>query len=374
MKIAIICDWFHPRIGGIEVHLQGLAESLLASGHEPEIITATPGNSQGYGFPVHRLEVPVTKRFGLIYTFDAFRQVATILDKGSFDIVHYHYSIWSPLVFGSAYMTKSKHIPTVATCHSMMHYYHILFFLADCLINWSKLPVIFTSVSPSAARVMSKSGRISKIHILPNAVQKSMWLRPGLPRSGDDLTLISVMRFSIRKRAHVLIKMMPEIIRQSGKRRIRLIIVGDGKQRDSLIRLVRSTGLQKTVEFTGMLSQEDIAKTFQQADIFVLPTEKEAFGLAALEARVAGLPVVGMRMSGLQHFIEHGKEGLLAADDAELFRHLLSLIENDDLRQRIAQHNRTQDTIWNWQYCLSRHLEIYHKALQQFGRDHGKDS
>jgi len=256
MKIAIICDWFHPRIGGIEVHLQGLAESLLASGHEPEIITATPGNSQGYGFPVHRLEVPVTKRFGLIYTFDAFRQVATLLDKGSFDIVHYHYSIWSPLVFGSAYMTKSKHIPTVATCHSMLHYYHILFFLADCLINWSKLPVIFTSVSPSAARVMSKSGRISRIHILPNAVQKSMWLRPGLPRSGDDLTLISVMRFSIRKRAHVLIKMMPEIIRQSGKRCIRLIIVGDGKQRDSLVRLVKSTGLQKTVEFTGMLSQE----------------------------------------------------------------------------------------------------------------------
>jgi glycosyltransferase involved in cell wall biosynthesis len=104
-----------------------------------------------------------------------------------------------------------------------------------------------------------------------------------------------------------------------------------------------------------------------------LPTEKEAFGLAALEARVAGLPVVGMRMSGLQHFIEHGKEGLLAADDTELVRHLLSLIENDDLRQQIAQHNRTQDTIWNWQFSLSRHLEIYQKARQQFGRDPDKD-
>ena len=368
MKIALICDWFHPRIGGIEIHLQGLAEALQASGHQPEIITATPGVSQGYGFPVHRLNVPIKTRFGFIYTLEAFRQVAALLKKGSFDVVHCHGSILSPLAYGSMYVAKNQQIPTVVTCHSVLHYYYGLFFLLDLLLGWSRWPVIFTSVSPSAARIMSKAGRIGQVHVLPNAVQESAWRRPSLPRSNDDLTLISVMRLSIRKRAHVLIKMMPEIIRQSGTRRVRLIIVGEGQQRGALLRLINRLGLQEVVELAGIRSHEEIADLFAKADIFVLPTRQESFGLAALEARVAGLPVIGMRMSGLQHLIEQGREGLLAANDEEFFRHLLTLVQNDELRRRMAEYNRTQATIWNWQFSLSRHLEIYEKARREFGK------
>ena len=374
MKIALICDWFHPRIGGIEIHLQGLAEALQASGHQPEIITATPGVSQGYGFPVHRLNVPIKTRFGFIYTLEAFRQVAALLKKGSFDVVHCHGSILSPLAYGSMYVACRQKIPTVVTCHSVLHYYYGIFFLLDGLFNWSRWPVLFTSVSASAARVMSKAGRMGEVLVLPNAVQESTWRRPRLSRQGGDLMLISVMRLSIRKRAHVLIKMMPEIIRRSAPRRVRLIIVGDGTQRGALIRLIKRLGLQRVVELVGLRSHKEIADLFARTDIFVLPTKQESFGLAALEARVAGLPVVGMRMSGLQHLIEKGKEGLLAADDEEFLRHLLTLIQNDELRGRMAEYNRTQATTWNWQFSLSRHLEIYEKARLEFGTDPAKDN
>ncbi len=372
MKIALICDWFHPRIGGMEVHLQGLAEVLQASGHQPEIITATPGDIQGYGFPVHRLSVPVKTRFGFIYTLEAFRQVAALLKKGSYDVVHCHGSILSPLAYGSMNVACRQQIPTVVTCHSVLQYYSILFFLLDSLFGWSKWPVLFTSVSASAARIMSRAGRIRQVHVLPNAVQESPWRKPRLPRICDELTLISVMRLSIRKRAHVLVKMMPEILRLAAPRRVRLIIVGDGAQRGALLRLIKRLGLQEVVELAGSCSHEEIAALFERADIFVLPTKQEAFGLAALEARVAGLPVVGMRMSGLQHLIEHGQEGLLAMDDEEFIRHLLSLMQNDELRERIAEHNRTVSTIWNWQFSLSRHLELYQKARLEFGPRPGK--
>ncbi len=374
MKIALICDWFHPRIGGIEIHLQGLAEALAAAGHQPEIITATPGLSHGYGFPVHRLDVPVKTRFGFIYSVEAFYQVADLLQKGSFDVVHCHGSILSPLAYGSMYVAKNQQIPAVVTCHSVLHYYYLLFFLLDCLFKWSRWPVLFTSVSPSAARIMSKAGRISKVHVLPNAVQEASWRRPRPPRPVDELRLISVMRLSIRKRAHALIKMMPEIIRQSGTRRIHLTIVGDGTQRGALLRMIKRLGLQKFVELAGQRSHEEIAALFAQSDIFVLPTKQESFGLAALEARVAGLPVVGMRMSGLQHLIEQGREGLLAADDEEFLRHLLTLIQNDELRGRITEHNHTVSTIWNWQSSLVHHLELYEKARNDFGSDQSKDN
>jgi len=129
MKIALICDWFHPRIGGIEIHLQGLAESLAAAGHQPEIITATPGRIDSYGFPVHRLNVPVKTRFGFICTLEAFRQVADLLKKGSFDVVHCHGSILSPLAYGSMYVAKNLQIPIVVTCHSMLHYYYGCFYI-----------------------------------------------------------------------------------------------------------------------------------------------------------------------------------------------------------------------------------------------------
>jgi glycosyltransferase involved in cell wall biosynthesis len=373
MKIALICDWFRPRIGGIEIHLQGLAESLQAAGHQPEIITATPGMSQGYGFPVHRLNVPVKTRFGFIYTREAFRQVAALLRAGSFDVVHCHGSILSPLAYGSMYVAKRQHIPAVVTCHSVLHYYYGLFFLLDLLVGWSRWPVLFTSVSPSAARIMQKAGRMGQVHVLPNAVQESLWRRPCLPHQEDDLTLISVMRLSVRKRASVLVKMMPELLRQARPRRLRLIIIGDGKQRGALIRRIKRLGLQEAVELAGHRSHEEIADLFARADIFVLPTRQEAFGLAALEARVAGLPVVGMRMSGVQHLIEQGREGLLAADDEEFARHLLALIKNDELRGRIAEHNRTASTLWDWQFSLSRHLELYSKAMCEFGRNKTKD-
>jgi len=376
MKIALICDWFHPRIGGIEIHLQGLAQSLLAAGHQPEIITATPGSDRDYGFPVHRLDVPIKTRFGFIASWDAFRQVEFLLREGSFDVVHCHGSILSPLAYGSLSVARRERIPAVVTCHSVLHYYYGLFFLLDCLVGWSKWPVLFASVSPSAAGIMSRAGRMDRVYILPNAVQESRWrtCEPRLPRPAGEVTLISVMRLSIRKRAHVLIKMMPELIRQTGSRGVRLIIVGDGPQRSVLKRMIKRLGLQDVVELPGILSHEEIAEAFARADVFVLPTRQEAFGLAALEARVSGLPVIGMRMSGLQHFIEPGTEGLLAPGDHELFRDVLCLVKNKDLRERIARHNRTQPTIWTWQYSQSCHLDLYQKAVEIFGGNPTRDT
>lgn len=376
MKIALICDWFHPRIGGIEIHLQGLAQSLLTAGHQPEIITATPGNARDYDYPVHRLDVPVKTRFGFIASWDAFRQVESLLREGLFDVVHCHGSVLSPLAYGSLSVARRRRIPAVVTCHSVLHYYYGLFYLLDCLVGWSKWPVLFSSVSPSAAGIMSRAGRMDRVYVLPNAVQESRWRASGprLPRPAGEVVLISVMRLTIRKRAHVLVKMMPELIRQTGTRDVRLTIVGDGPQRSVLTRLIKRLGLQDVVELPGILSHEEIAEAFARADVFVLPTRQEAFGLAALEARVSGLPVVGMQMSGLQHFIAPGVEGLLASDDQELFRNVLCLVKDNDLRERMARHNRTKPTTWTWQHSLSRHLDLYQKAVETFGGNPAGDA
>jgi glycosyltransferase involved in cell wall biosynthesis len=369
LRIALICDWFHPRVGGIEVHLRGLAEGLAQAGHEPHVITATPGPADDYGFPVHRLDAPITGRFGFVHTPGPFIQVHGLLRRYAFDVVHGHSSILSPLTYGSLYLAQRQGFPAVMTCHSILEYYWVLFWLADRLSGWSRFPILFSAVSPTAAGYLKKGGRMDGIPILPNAVNANGWRLPEVPKDPAEIRLVSVMRLSIRKRAHTLIRLLPEILRQCPPgRRLRLTIVGDGNQKPRLAKLVQRLGLQEVVDFPGILDQPAIAALFARSDIFVLPTNQEAFGLAALEARTAGLPVVGMARSALSHLIRHGTEGLLASDDGELRRHLLSLILDDGTRRRIAAHNRTTETGWTWESAISNHLELYAQARRERNR------
>jgi glycosyltransferase involved in cell wall biosynthesis len=369
LRIALISDWFHPRVGGIEIHLRGLAEALMQAGHEPHVITATPGPVAGYGFPVHRLDVPVTRRFGFVHTPSPFIKIHALLREEAFDVVHCHSSILSPLAYGSLYLAKRQGLPAIMTCHSIIRYYHWLFWLADRLSGWSRWPVLFSAVSPTAARFLEKAGRMARVHILPNAVDAGRWRMPAAQKDPDEIRLVAVMRLSIRKRAHALIRLMPEILsRCLPKRRLRLVIVGDGTQKPRLEKMVHHLGLQEVVALPGILDQPAIAALFARSDLFVLPANQEAFGLAALEARSAGLPVVGMGRSGLRHLIRHGEEGLLAADDGELKDHLLSLILDDERRRGIARHNRTTSPGWTWETSLLRHLELYALARQERDR------
>ena len=373
LRIALISDWFHPRVGGIETHLKGLAEGLMRAGHEPHVITATPGPGEGYAFPVHRLNAPVTKRFGFVHTPAPFLQVRALLGHHAFDVVHCHTSILSPLAYGGLYLAIRQGVPAVMTCHSIIRYYSGLFLLADRLWGWSRWPVLFSAVSPTAARFLHKSGRMSDVHILPNAVDAGLWRRPVPQRDRAEIALVSVMRLSVRKRAGALIRLMPEILAQCPRNlRLRLTIAGDGTQKPRLEELVRRLGLEGVVDLPGLLDQGAIAELFARSDVFVLPANQEAFGLAALEARTAGLPVVGMAPSGLRHLIRHGEEGLLAADDGELRDHLLSLITDDEARLRMARHNRATPTEWTWESSIARHLELYALARQERARYDGR--
>jgi glycosyltransferase involved in cell wall biosynthesis len=366
LRIALISDWFHPRVGGIEVHLRGLAEGLVRAGHQPQVITATPGPTEGYGFPVHRLAAPVTRRFGFVHTPAPFRQIRTLLREQAFAVVHCHSSILSPLAYGALYLAQRQGWPALMTCHSIIRYYAVLFRLADRLGGWSRWPVLFTAVSPTAARFLAKAGRMERVHILPNAVDAGRWRRPPAPQDPEEIRLVAVMRLSLRKRTQALIGMMPEILRRlPPPKRLHLTIVGDGNQKPRLERLIRELSLEKTITLTGILDQPAIAALFARSDIFVLPANQEAFGLAALEARSAGLPVVGMGRSGLRHLIRPGVEGLLAADDEELKAHLLALIRDDGRRREIAAHNRRTSPDWTWEASIARHLELYALARQE---------
>jgi glycosyltransferase involved in cell wall biosynthesis len=117
------------------------------------------------------------------------------------------------------------------------------------------------------------------------------------------------------------------------------------------------------VEMTGRLERHEISQRLAGADVYVAPAVLESFGIAALEARCAGVPVVASSRSGVGEFLRHGVEGLLARDDCAMAEALVSLLTDSSLRTSIAAHNQTVRTGYDWQAACDNAERKYRQAI-----------
>ena len=101
---------------------------------------------------------------------------------------------------------------------------------------------------------------------------------------------------------------------------------------------------------------------YRGADVYLAPARLESFGIAAIEARAAGLPVVARSDSGVREFVRDGVEGLLVDDDDEMIEAIVRLVVDPVLRQRISQHNRTVPPLQDWAHVVARAGEEYRRA------------
>lgn len=358
MRIALTCDWYAPRVGGIESYLLDLAAQLREAGHEPEVITATPGAPRIDGIPVHRLALKRLPGWDVAFTPSAaLTQLRERLSRGRFDLVHGH-SLYSPLAHASMYVARRVGIPSVLSSHSLLSPGGVLgFSWWNRVHHWGRWPTLLTAVSSlAAAETRVASGR-ERVHVLSNGIA----IRPhGDGPAGTRPTVISVMRLCKRKLPLELVRAIPRIDAQlAPDERPEFVLVGDGPERARVERLVERLGIGHRLERAGKLSRAEVQARLERAHVFVLPTLKEAFGIAVLEARAAGLPVVAMQGNGTTDLVEHGREGLLAATTFELADHVAELCRNAALRSRMSAAAREGLERFSWEAVLARHLEIY---------------
>jgi glycosyltransferase involved in cell wall biosynthesis len=377
LKVALLSDWYLPRLGGLELHIRDLAQGLTASGCEVHIVTPTPAapGAQAHGLPavalphprgvvVHRLSAPLLPRYKLVYTSSAFEEIRSVCARERYDVVHTMVSIASPAAMGGAWTACRLGIPTVVTFHSMLFGFRPVLKALDRAVGWSGWPVLFSAVSGVVAAEAQTLLPRNVVHVLPNGVDAARWRVEHVPGLAAELRIASVMRLNARKRGAALLTAVARAQAELGDTvRLRLTLVGDGPQRGRLRRTADRLGLSSMVRFAGYLPREGVREVLANSDVFALASRLESFGIAALEARAAGVPVVALDRGGIKEFVRDGQDGLLACSDRELAAHLVALARDPELRERLRSGAREQPVPCAWEAAVARHLSAYRVAI-----------
>jgi glycosyltransferase involved in cell wall biosynthesis len=374
MKILHVTDCYLPRLGGIETQVHDLARRQRAAGHDVEVVTATPRARHDRtahevidGVPLLRttvdlpFELPVHPRAG--------REVRRVLRAAAaaghgYDVAHVHAGVVSPFAFAAAPAIVAEQVPMVITVHSLWGYAAPGFRALDAGCGWSRWPAVLTAVSEVAAAPIRRiAGGGATVEVLPNGIDADAWRVEADPRDPDDVVVVSVMRLAPRKRPLPLLRILRRVRRATPSRvRLRAVVVGDGPQRPAMERVLARHGMTDWVELTGRLDREQLRTLYRRADVFVAPAHLESFGIAALEARTAGLPVVAMARAGIREFVEPGVEGLLARGDRDLADAVARLATDAALRMRIVEHNRAVLPTMTWPRVLEQCERTYRRA------------
>ncbi len=186
------------------------------------------------------------------------------------------------------------------------------------------------------------------IEVIPNFVDTQRYaplrdrthLRPLFPHAREDTpVLVHVSNFRPVKRIDDVVSIFARVHHQ---RPCRLIMIGDGPERSPAERRVRELGLEAHVAFLG--KQESFVELLAASDVFLLPSEQESFGLAALEAMSCGVPVVASDTGGIPEQVKHGAWGYLApvGEVEAMARHVLSLVEEPERWGHFSRAARQQ--------------------------------
>jgi glycosyltransferase involved in cell wall biosynthesis len=380
VKIALLSDCYLPRLGGIEVQVHDLAAHLTSRGHEVVVFTATPGSHGERGGFVDHVDGVAIHRLALRLPFElpvnplAPRLLRQRLTDGRFDVAHVHMGVVSPFAMDCARVTTGLGLPTAITWHCMLGPLEPVFRVARYMRAWAARGVAMSAVSSVAAEPLQRIvGSSGVVNVLANGIDVDRWATPAgaaqARRSGGDVRVVSAMRLAARKRPLPLLRTMARVrdLVPSGIG-INLEILGEGPDRRRLARYVAAHDMGEWVSLPGRVARDKMRERYAASDIYVAPAPLESFGIAALEARTVGLPVVGRRGSGVQEFVKDGLNGLLATDDEEMAVSIARLVSDEGLRESMAAYNHSTPPEQSWGRIVDAAEAEYRRAIALSGK------
>ena len=387
MKIALLSDCYLPRLGGIEVQVHDLATRLMGRGHEVVVFTATPGRHGERGGFIDEVDGVAVHRLALKLPFQlpvnplAPRLLRPRLADGGFDVAHIQMGVVSPFAVDCVRVAMDVGLPTAVTWHCMLGPLEPVFRAARYVRTWASRGVAMSAVSAVAAEPLQRIvGSDGQVTVLPNGVDVDRWAATAeqsranaqVRGAGGGIRVVSAMRLAARKRPIPLLRIMVRVRELvPTETAISLEILGEGPDRARLQRFVAEHDMGGWVGLPGRVTRDEVRERYVGADIYVAPAPLESFGIAALEARTVGLPVVGHWGSGLAEFVKDGLNGYLAADDEAMAGCIARLVVDDELRGSMTAHNRSTPPEQSWERILDGAEAEYGRAIAQAGSARG---
>ena len=318
----------YASVGGSGVVATELAHALALRGHQIHIISSDPPFRWRSGVPglfFERVEVPPYPLFREPqYLLALANTIARVAEQRRLDIVHAHYAV--PHATASYLADQMLAAGAVMAPRTMTTLHGTDITLVGSDPSYARVVAFsiershgVTAVSRSLkANTIAALGIRHEIQVIPNFLNCSAYRRrfdPELrerlaPANRFDALVLHVSNFRPVKRVDVALDVFRAIRRRV---RARFILVGDGPVRPEIERRVAEYGLTGEVAFVG--EEQDLVPILSAADLFLLPSAQESFGLAALEAMACGVPVVASHVGGLPEIIEDGVTGFLCPPD-----------------------------------------------------------
>lgn len=316
MRIGMVC---YPSVGGSGVVATELGKQLAKRGHEVHFISSDmPFRLTQYHENVsfHQVEVPSYPVFkDSPYLLALAGKIVAVAKTLGLDIIHAHYAVPHAI---AAYLAREMLGPDGPKVITTLHGTDITLMTAEPSFADT---IAFSINASDAVTAVSESLRddsYRKLHItrdivtIPNFLDPEEYRRiytPGLRErfaTPPEKVIVHMSNMRKVKRIDVLIEAFARIVQQMPAR---LLLVGDGPELCSACELAGQLGVRDKIHWLG--NQEQITPLLSVGDLFLLPSEQESFGLAALEAMACGLPVVASNAGGIPEVVVHGETGLL---------------------------------------------------------------
>jgi N-acetyl-alpha-D-glucosaminyl L-malate synthase BshA len=373
MNVGIVC---YASIGGSGIIATELGKVLASRGHRVHVLsTDTPPRFGEYQprLLFHRVETPAYPLFREPqYLLSLANKIVQVSRDEQLDIVHAHYAIpHATAGYLARQILAAGHRTRVPRVITTLHGTDITLLGSDpsysetvafCIEQSDGVTAVSESLRNDTFREL---GVKRDIRVIPNFLDCSVHRRRDVPElratlapNGEKL-LIHVSNFRPVKRAAAVVEIFAAVRREVPAR---LLMVGDGPDLADATRLARTLGVAADVEVLG--EQDQVVQLLSAADVLLLPSAQESFGLAALEAMACEVPVVASRVGGLPEVIEHGVSGFLhPLDDlAGMAQSALRLLTDDALHRRIAQAGRQ---VAHERYCDSKIVPMYESYYRE---------
>ncbi len=370
MHIGITC---YPTYGGSGVIATELGKALAEKGHSVHFISyALPMRLEGFSNNIiyHEVEMSNYPLFDFpMYTLALASKMVEVAQYEKIDLFHCHYAIPHAT---SAYLAKQMlnqpNLKVITTLHGTDI---TLVGLEPSFLSVMKFSIEqsdgVTAVSRFLREKTLTNYNIEKeIEVIPNFVDVARFknthsdeVRKQCAPHGEKV-VVHTSNFRPVKRVVDVIRIFAEIRKRLPAR---LLLIGDGPERSQCELLARELGIHDDVKFLG--KQTELVPILSSADLFLMPSQSESFGLSALEAMACEVPVISSSVGGLPELVAHGQTGFIAefGDIDRMSRYAIDLLTNPSKHQLFAKASRQKAMEFNSDKIIAQYEQYYEKIL-----------